>query len=133
MKSRLLLISLFICFVLLPSLATASSWILFSAKQQNGTSWYYDKDSIAYFKAKSIIGVEIPKKDRNYQKVWIKSAGDMGERLFLVELNCKEHTARLQDDNNKVLYNEPSIDYLYDRPIPPDSVLDKLQKAVCAK
>ena len=133
MKNKLLLFlsSIIIAAVLLPSFASASNWLLFALSKQTGTNWHYDKESIVYLKAKSIAGVELPRKDRNYPKVWIKSTGDKGEFAYQVELNCKGRTARLQDESGKTLYSQTSIDYLYDRPILPDSVLDMLRKTVC--
>ena len=133
MKNKLLLFlsSIIIAAVLLPSFAAASNWLLFTLSKQDGTSWYYDKESIIYFKTKSVAGVEIPMKDRNFQRMWIKSSGDKGEIAYQVELDCKGATARLQDERGKPLYSQPSIDYLYDKPMLPDSVLDMLRKAVC--
>jgi hypothetical protein len=116
---------------LLPSFASASDWLLFTSTQQTGTSWLYDRETIVYSKAKSLAGVEIPMKDSNYPRLWIKSVRDRVETTYQVELNCKGRTARLQDDGGKTLYSVPSIDYLYDGQIVPDSVLDTLRKTVC--
>ncbi len=78
-----------------------------------------------------IIGIPMPFKDSNYQKMWIRASSDAGEKIYQVELSCKERTARMQDNNGKGIYNFTLIDYLYDRPIPPDTVLDWLSKSVC--
>ena len=131
MKPKHHLFCLLILAVLTTSLASASDWQLFASSKQNGTNWYYDKDGIVYFRAKSIAGVEIPMKDTNYIRIWIKSADYKGERAYRVELNCKQLTAQLQDNSGKTLYSEPSIDYFYDKPLVPDSVLDMLRKTVC--
>lgn len=130
MRYKSMLFNFVAFLVLLPSLASASNWILFTSSQ-SGVGWYYDKESIVYLKAKSIIGIELPLKDRNYPKMWIKSAGDKGEISYQVEFNCKGRTAQLQDDSGKTLYSESSIYYLYDKQIVPDSVLDKLYQAIC--
>ncbi len=121
-----------IFFLLLQAVSAASNWVQFGLSGQNGSkSWYYDKGSILYFQDKKIVGIDVPVKDKNYQRIWIKSSGSKGETRYQVELNCKAHTARLQDDGGRMLYAESSIDYLYEKPIPPDTVLDMLHKAVC--
>jgi len=131
MRPKHLLCCLFTFALLLPSFASASDWLLFTSTQQTGTSWLYDRETIVYSKAKSLAGVEIPMKDSNYPRLWIKSVRDRVETTYQVELNCKGRTARLQDDGGKTLYSVPSIDYLYDGQIVPDSVLDTLRKTVC--
>ena len=131
MRPKHLLCCLITFALLLPSFASASDWLLFTSTKQNGTSWFYDKETIVYPKAKSLAGVEIPMKDSNYPRLWIKSARDGVDTTYQVELNCKGRTARLQDDGGKTLYSVRSIDYLYDGQIVPDSVLDMLRKTVC--
>ncbi len=131
MRPRRILCYLLTFAVLLPAIATASNWIQFGQPLQNGALWYYDRDSIVYSHDKKIIGIDTPVKDKNFQKIWIKSSGDLGEVRYEVELNCRDRSARLKDDGGKNLYSQPSIDYLYDKPIPPDSMLDLLRKAVC--
>jgi hypothetical protein len=126
----------FILFLLIPILALspvvfASNWIEFASFKEPATKWLYDKESITYSRAKEIVGIEIPRKDRNFPKVWIKSSGDGGEKPYQVELNCKKRTARLFDEGGKTLYSVNAIDYLYDKQIVPDSVLDSLRKSVC--
>jgi hypothetical protein len=131
MRPKHILQFILIFFVMLPAISAASNWIQFGVSNQNGASWHYDNDSIVYFQDKKIIGIDVPIKDRNYQRMWIKSSGGDGEKRYRVELNCKERSARLQDDGGKNLYSEPSMDYLYDKPIAPDTVLDMLCKKVC--
>jgi len=117
--------------LLLPSISSASNWIQFSTSGQKGMSWLYDKESIVYFQNRKFIGIELPSKSSKFIRAWIKASGDNVERRYQVDLNCRNHTARVKDDGGKNLYSEPSMDYLYDKPIPPDAVLDMLQKAVC--
>jgi hypothetical protein len=133
MKPKYGLLCLFICLVLLPSFAAASNWILFASQQRNTVNWYYDKDSMDASKELKIFKLKIPLPPSNIQKMWIKSSSDKGEKLYHAELSCKERLARLQDDNGKTVYSDASFNYLYDRPIPPDSVLDILRKTVCPK
>ncbi|HTZ19138.1 MAG TPA: hypothetical protein VMB78_11950 [Dissulfurispiraceae bacterium] len=117
--------------IMLPSICSASNWITFGTSRQNGLTWQYDKDGVIYFQDRKFMGIQIPVKKRKFQRIWIRSSGDATERLYQVDLNCRDHTARIKDDGGKTLYSENSMDYLYDKPIPPDSVLDMLQKAVC--
>ncbi len=131
MTSKYVLFSVSICFVLLSSFAAASNWILFAAQQRDGSSWYYDKETLDSSSGLKIIGLKMPVIKGNIREIWIKSSGDKGERLYRAELNCKEGLARLRDDNGKTLYSDVSLNYLYDRPIPPDSVLDMLREVVC--
>jgi hypothetical protein len=133
MKPKYALLCLFICFVLPPSFADASNWILFASQQRNTVNWYYDKESMDASKELKIFKLKIPLPPSNIQKMWIKSSSDKGEKLYHAELGCKERLARLQDDNGKTVYSDASFNYLYDRPIPPDSVLDILRKTVCPK
>ncbi len=131
MRPRRILWYLLTFAMLLPSIASASNWIQLGQSRQNGMLWYYDRDSVAYSQDKKLIGIDVPVKDKNFQKMWIKSSADNVEVRYEVELNCKERSARMKDDRGKNLYSEPSIDYLYEKPIPPDTLLDLLRKAVC--
>ena len=131
MTSKYVLFSIFIWFVLLSSFAAASNWILFAAQQRDGSSWYYDKETLDSSSGLKIVGLKIPGIKGNIRDMWIKSSGDKGERLYRAELNCKDGLARVQDDNGKTIYSDVSLNYLYDRPIPPDSVLDMLRKVAC--
>jgi hypothetical protein len=116
---------------MLPLLSSASDWMIFTPKQKDGVTWYYDKNSVVYLKNMTIIGITMPFKDSNYQKMWLRASSDTDEKTYQVELSCKERIAKMQDNNGKGIYNMTSIDYLYERPIPPDSVLDMLRKAIC--
>jgi len=131
MKLKYVLFCVFFCLLLLPSYASSSNWILFAAYQRNGLNWYYDAESLNASRELKIMGVTIPLGQGDTQKMWIKSSGDKVERIYQAELDCKARLARLQDDNGKTVYNDASFNYLYDRPIPPDSVLDMLLKKVC--
>jgi hypothetical protein len=115
----------------MPSFAAASNWILFASQQRNSVNWYYDKESLNAARELKIFGLKIPPPPSNIRKMWIKSSSDKGEKLYQAELSCKEGLARLQDDNGKTVYSDASFNYLYDRPIPPDSILEVLRKAVC--
>jgi hypothetical protein len=116
---------------MLPLLSSASDWMIFTPKQNDGSTWYYDKSSSVYLKNKVIIGITMPFRDSNYQRIWIRASSDTGEKIYQVELSCKERIAKMQDNNGKGIYNLTVIDYLYERPIPPDTVLDWLRKMVC--
>jgi len=131
MQLKYVLFCVFIGLVLLCSFAAASNWILFADRQRDGSSWYYDSESVISSGGLKIMGLKIPATQDHIREMWIKSSGDKGESLYHVELNCKESLARLRDDNGKTLYSNVSLNYLYDRPIPPDSVLDRLRKVVC--
>jgi hypothetical protein len=131
MKSRWILICLLIAFFAVPAISAAADWTAFSPKQKDGTIWYYDKESISYPKNKEFIGISLPLRDKNYPKLWIRSTAETANLLYQVELKCKELSAKMTDNNGKGIYSLNAIDYLYDRPIPPDSVLDMLRKAVC--
>ncbi|MGO9951760.1 MAG: hypothetical protein ACLPN1_06065 [Dissulfurispiraceae bacterium] len=131
MKPKHLLFCLLTLAVLLPSFVSASNWLLFASTRQPEANWFYDRENIVYSRAKSFASVEIPLKDRNYPRLWIKSVRDRVGTAYQVELNCKERTARLQDDSGKTLYSISSINYLYDVQIVPDSVLDMLRKTIC--
>ena len=131
MTSKYVLFPVFIYFVLMSSFAAASNWILFAAQQRDGSSWYYDKETLDSSSGLKIIGLKIPVIKGNIRETWIKSSGDKGEKLYRAELSCNDGLARLRDDNGKTIYSDVSLNYLYDRPIPPDSVLDMLREAVC--
>jgi hypothetical protein len=131
MNKKKLLLLLTICAFLISALAFASDWMIFAPKQKDGYMWFYDKSSITYLKNKTFIGITLPAADKNFQKMWIKATSDNGDKLYQIELDCKGRLAKLFDNNGKGIYNLPDIDYLYERPIPPDTVLDMLRKAVC--
>jgi hypothetical protein len=131
MNKRIFLICLISCTFIFPLLAAASDWMIFTPKQKDGFTWFYDKTSIVYMKNRVVIGITMPFRDANEQKMWIRASSDSGEKIYQVELKCKERTAKMLDNNGKGIYNLPAIDYLYERPIPPDTVLDMLRKAVC--
>ena len=131
MKKRIFLASLLICALMLPMLSSASEWVIFTPKQKDGSSWYYDKASIEKTKYMAVIGIPTPFKDGNYLKMWVRNSTDSADKLYQVELSCKDRTARMQDNNGKSIYNMSSIDYLADRAIPPDTVLDWLRKSLC--
>jgi hypothetical protein len=131
MKRRTFIACLLLSLFTFPLLCCAADWMIFTVKQKDGYTWFYDKNSVVYMKNKSVIGITLWMKDVNYQKMWLKAASDKGDRLFQIELNCGERSARLFDNNGRGIYNLPEIDYLYERPIPPDTVLDMLRKAVC--
>jgi hypothetical protein len=134
MKFKYGLLCLFICFVLLPSFAAASNWILFASQQRNTINWYYEKDGLdASREVKLFFNLKIPLPANNIQKLWIKSSSEKGEKLYQAELKCRERVARLKDETGKPVYSDSSFDYLYDHTIPPDSVLDILVKTVCPK
>jgi hypothetical protein len=122
---------LVICSFLLPLFASASDWMIFTPRQKSGYTWFYDKADIEYMKSRSFIGIPLPIKDSNYQKIWLRASSDAGDRIYQIELDCKGRTAKLFDNNGKGIYNLSEIDYLYERPIPPDTVFDMLRKAVC--
>lgn len=131
MKKRIFIVCLLTCAFLAPSAAFPADWMIFTPKQKNGYTWFYDKQSVVYLKNRSFIGIPTPMKDITYQKMWIKATSDRDSRLYQVELNCEDRSAKMYDDNGKGIYNLPDIDYLYERPIPPDTVLDMLRKARC--
>ena len=131
MKIKYILLCLVIALFVFPLISTASEWTVFSPKQKDGATWYYDKDSISYPRNKTFIGLTLPFSSGNYPKLWIKASTDTNDLLYQAELNCRERTVRLMDNNGKGIYNLNNIDYIFDRPIPPDSVLDLLRRAVC--
>jgi hypothetical protein len=131
MKKRIIIICVVISVFIIPMLSYAADWMIFTVKQKDGYTWFYDKNSVVYLKNKTFLFITLPAGDHNFQKMWIKATSDKGNRIFQIELNCKDRTAKLFDNNGKGIYNLPEIDYLYERPIPPDSVLDMLRKAVC--
>jgi hypothetical protein len=131
MKDKILLVSVIFSLCLIPLPSFASDWMIFTPKQKDGSTWFYDKNSISYPKNISFIGIPTPMRDRNFQKMWIKSSSDIGEQMYQIEINCRDRSAKMQDSGGKQLYSLNSIYYLYDRPIPPDTVLDMLQKAIC--
>jgi hypothetical protein len=131
MKTRLILTCLIIALFALPPISSASEWMVFSPKQKDGATWYYDKNSISYPKNRVFLGITLPLRDGNYPMMWVRSTSDTAALLYQVEISCKERTAKMMDNNGKGIYNLDNIDYLYNRPIPPDTVLDMLRKAVC--
>jgi len=131
MKKRTLVICLVILAFVVPMLSSAADWMIFTTKQKDGYTWFYDKTSVVYLKNKTFLFLTLPSSDPNFQKMWIKATSDRGDKIYQIELNCKERIAKLFDNNGKGIYNLPEIDYLYERPIPPDTVLDMLRKAVC--
>jgi hypothetical protein len=131
MKIRIFIVCLVICSFLVPVIASAGDWIIFTPKQKDGFTWFYDKNSREYLKNKSFLGIPTPLKDTTLQKMWIRASSDKIVRLYQIELNCSTRIAKMYDDNGKGIYNLPEIDYLYERPIPPDTVLDMLRRAVC--
>jgi hypothetical protein len=134
MKPKYCLLCLVICIVLLPSFASATKWILFASQQRNTVNWYYEKDGLdASREVKIFFKLKISLPANNIQKLWIKSSSEKGEKLYQAELSCRERLARLRDDSGKTVYSDASFNYLYDRPIPPDSALDILLKTVCPK
>lgn len=132
MKARLPLICLIFALVAIPVISSASDWTVFTPKQKDGATWYYDKASITYPKNTSIIGITTWMRDVNYQKLWIRSTTDTVNLLYQVEMDCKARTARMLDNNGKGIYSMNNIDYLFDRPIPPDAMLDLLRKTICS-
>jgi hypothetical protein len=114
--------------VLTADLAAASLWVPFALGQQDELNWFYDRDSVAHPQYIYLLGI-IPIRDRNYKALWIRTERP-GEIRFHVFLDCAAHTAVLYDETG-MLYDVPLVDYLYLKPIPPDSVLDKLHMAVC--
>ena len=131
MKIKYIAVCIVISLFAVPALSSASEWMVFTPVQKDGTTWYYDKNSISFPRNRTILGITLPLRDGNYPKMWIRGTSDTGTLLYQAEVSCKERTARLMDNNGKGIYNLTSIDYLFDRPIPPDTVLDRLRKAVC--
>jgi len=131
MVKRILILCLLLCFIMIPMLSSAADWMIFTPKQKNDYTWFYDRQSIVYLKDQTFIGITLPMKDHNYQKIWIKAVSDRVEKRYQIELNCKDRISKIFDDNGKGIYNLPDIDYLYERPIPPDTPLDMLRRAVC--
>jgi hypothetical protein len=98
MKPKYVLLCLSIWLVLLPSFAAASNWILFASQQPNALNWYYDKASLDATRELKVFGLKIPPLPSSIRKMWIKSSGDKGEKLYQAELSCKEGLARLWED-----------------------------------
>ncbi len=129
MKQKRLLALFFIAFFLMTNPATASLWLPFALGHEDAFNWYYDQDTISYPRHVSILGIVLPLRDRNFQNLWIRT--DRPHELrFRVYMDCAQRLAVVHDETG-TLYDIPLLDYLYGKPIPPDSVLDKLHLAVC--
>jgi hypothetical protein len=131
MKIKYVLVCLVISLFVFPLISFASEWMVFTPKQKDGATWYYDKDSISYPRNKTFIGITLPFSSGNYPKMWVKASSDTGEIFYQAELSCRERTVRMMDNNGKGIYNLTNIDYIFDRAVPPDTVLDLLRRAVC--